>query len=69
MIKFGATKEDKITCDIYGNIFHLLGFKENNRGLCDKLTEQCLKEIIKYSKIDCEKSLKSFQNHINSKLS
>ena len=62
--KFGETKEDKISCDIYSNIFRLLGFQESNRDLCNKLTEQSLKEIVKYGKTDCKKSLKQFQDHI-----
>jgi len=54
------TKYEKQYNDIYRNIFYLLGFKDDKRDLCDRLTTQSINEIIraKKNKIDYKKVLK-----------
>jgi len=60
-----STKEWKEYNEIYRNIFHLLGFKDEHRELCAKLTLQSIKEIIrtKKNKIDYKKVLKQPYQH------
>lgn len=42
------TKEWKLYNDIYRDVFHTLGFQEQQRELCQKLTQDCIKKIKKY---------------------
>lgn len=54
-----GTKEYLAYCDIYANIFHLLGFKEEQRDLCDAITKQCIKDLDKYKTLDFKTILKA----------